>query len=490
MRRHARTLVYLSCSMLVLAACGDEGGAGEGTPTSETSTTLPSTDAATASDSNSDSNQTDTNSGDGDGDATSDPPDTDTDTNSGDGDGDTTTEPTDSATDTNSGDGDGDDDPIKFDMEEIPDAGAQGCGGGGEGGEVEFSYIWVANSNQGTLSKINTQTLEEEARYITRPDGSGRPSRTSVNLSGDVAVAGRDGGVSKFFVRIEDCVEQNGMPEIQTSTGKDDVLAWDVEECRAWHRPFPGLSSRPVAWTAGTFNQGTCVWEDQKVWTQTAALGQAGSMEIHRLNGETGEVEDTVPAPNVSLGSWGAYGGAVDGEDNFWFSTHGSGSPPTLSRVDAETLELSTWPVPNGLSPYGMTVDSEGHAWVAGYAGGTARFSPDSETWDVVNVLGLGMQADGEGRVWVANYNPSPGTTAIDVNTLEILDFIAIPNGGITKGVSIDFEGYVWLVNMANSAYRVDPDTHMFESYDGLDGAYTYSDMTGAGLRNVAFPEG
>ena len=298
--------------------------------------------------------------------------------------------------------------------------------------------------------------------------------------------------MSKFFVRLEDCIEQNGVPEIQTSTGKNDVLAWDMEECRAWHQPFagPSLANRPVAWTAGTFDEGTCTWQNQKVWTQTALLGQGDSMEIHRLDGETGAIEDTIPAPNVNLGSWGAYGGAVDGEDNFWFSTHGSGSPPTLSRVDNQTLVVTTWPVPNGLSPYGMTFDSEGHAWVAGYSGGTARFTPDTETWDVVQVTGLGMQADSEGRVWVANYSPSPGVTAIDVETLDILDFIPIPGGGTTKGVSIDFEGYVWLVNMGSNAYRVDPETHLYESYDGLDGAYTYSDMTGAGLKNVAFPTG
>jgi DNA-binding beta-propeller fold protein YncE len=462
-------LAVLSSLALALGAtaCGGAASSEDDTSTSFTSLSETGNDNAEASD----------QEGDGDGDP-------------GDGDGD----PGDGDGDPGDGDGDGDGDPIKFDMAELPDGGSSGCAGMGGGEDVEFSYIWVANSSEGTLSKINTQTLEEEGRYITRPDHAGRPSRTSVNLSGDVAVAGRDGGVSKFFARIEDCAEQNGMPEIQTSTGKNDVVAWNLEECRAWYTEFagPSLANRPVAWTAGTFDQGSCTWQNQKLWTQTALLGQPGSMEIHRLDGETGVVEDTVGAPNVDLGSWGAYGGAVDSEDNFWFSTHGSGNPPTLSRVDYDTLVVTTWPVPDGLSPYGMTFDSEGHAWVAGYAGGTARFTPETETWDVVNsVTGLGMQADSNGRVWVGSYGGmGPGVVAIDVNTLEVLDFIALPNAGVTKGVSIDFYGYVWVVNMASSAYRVDPDTHMFESYDGLNGAYTYSDMTGAGLKNVAFPAG
>ncbi|MFV8752679.1 hypothetical protein ACNOYE_19190 [Nannocystaceae bacterium ST9] len=385
----------------------------------------------------------------------------------------------------------GSDDGIKFDSL-IPDTpGSEGCIGQG-GVDVEFSYIWISNTGEGTLTKLNTETLVEEGRFITRPDHAGRPSRTSVNLSGDVAVANRDGGISKFAARLEDCVDGNGMPGIQTSTGKLDVKAWDVEECRLWHLPLagPSLASRPVAWTAGTQDPGTCEWIDQKLWTSTSLLTTPGSLQVLRLDGETGAIEETIPAPGVDIGAWGAYGGAVDADDNFWFSTHGSATPPTLSRVNYDDLALSTWPVPDGVSPYGMTFDSEGYAWVAGYAGGVARFDPASETWDVVPSTGLGMQADGEGRVWVGSYGGmGTGVFAIDVETLQVLDFIAIP-ASVTKGVSIDFFGYVWVVDMANSAYKVDPETHLYEVYDGLNEAYTYSDMTGAGLKNVAFPPG
>ena len=52
-----------------------------------------------------------------------------------------------------------------------------------------YRSIWVANSPEATVSKINTQTMEEEGRYLTRGDAFGNPSRTSVSLSGNVAVA-------------------------------------------------------------------------------------------------------------------------------------------------------------------------------------------------------------------------------------------------------------------------------------------------------------
>jgi hypothetical protein len=58
---------------------------------------------------------------------------------------------------------------------------------------------------------------------------------------------------------------------------------------------------------------------------------------------------------------------------------------------------------------------------------------------------------------------------------------IHVPAG--VKGVSIDFDGYVWGVSLGNTATRVDPVTLEQKTYDGLNGAYTYSDMTGFGLR-------
>jgi hypothetical protein len=121
-------------------------------------------------------------------------------------------------------------------------------------------HRWIANSVDPapapclTISKIDTQTLKEEGRYIVRPDQGGSPSRTSVNLTGDVAVANRSGGVAKVYAREESCVESNGMPGIQTS--KDaNFLPWGVEECVAWYTPMNYVSQRPVAWTAGTFNE-------------------------------------------------------------------------------------------------------------------------------------------------------------------------------------------------------------------------------------------
>lgn len=52
------------------------------------------------------------------------------------------------------------------------------------------------------------------------------------------------------------------------------------------------------------------------------------------------------------------------------------------------------------------------------------------------------------------------------------------------KGISIDGAGYVWRVGKS-TATRIDADSGAFDAYAGLDGAYSYSDMTGVGIANA-----
>jgi len=369
--------------------------------------------------------------------------------------------------------GDDDDDnpppPIGFDIGGIPDAPPAGCGlgesgGGGDDGELELSYIWIANSSQGTISKIDTETMVEEGRYTAKQFG-GDPSRTSVNLNGDVAVASRNGGVSKFWANPGDCLDANGNGTIETSTGANDVLGWDAEECRAWYTDFVCGSNRPVAWTRGEVDYATCQY-DASLWTVCDA-------DVHLLDGETGAVMDTVP---TSAGF--VYGGAADADGNFWgldvnFSQ--------IFRVDNETLGVEYWPL-SSFGGYGITVDHLGRPWTCG-GGGVRRFNLDSETWDVAgsgNGIG-GCMTDGESTIWHSNGSV---LTGFDLETLAISSTVNLPE--YVHGISVDFFGNVWGVSFAGSnAYRADPETGTVDTYSGLIGAYTYSDMTGFALQTA-----
>ncbi|MCY1054357.1 hypothetical protein [Nannocystis sp. SCPEA4] len=374
---------------------------------------------------------------------------------------------------------------LKFDLGVQPDAG-EGCGGGGGGGMADFSYIWIANSAEGTISKIDTQTLQEMGRYLVRSDSLGSPSRTSVNLSGDVAVANRLGGVTKVYADPEDCQDTNGTPGIQTSSSPA-YLPWGVEECIAWYTPFNYTTQRPVAWTSGELDQATCTYKNQKLWTAGGQNNVANSLVVNRLNGDTGAVEDTIPMPDVPIGYFGAYGGAVNQDGDFWFVIYDV-VPSHLVRVDAVTLAYDKYVVPPGICPYGFTVDGKGRPWIGSFCQESVRFDPDSQQWATFPVLGYGIQQDALGRMWIADYQ-LPGVREIDSETLAVGKSIVLPSFSV-KGVSIDFYGYVWVVDMDHSAFRVDPVTDQYQSYDGLVGPYTYSDMTGWGLSNVVFPPG
>jgi hypothetical protein len=78
------------------------------------------------------------------------------------------------------------------------------------------SFIWIANTGEGTLSKVHTVTAVEVARYITGPYGTANdPSRTSVNRHGDMVVTNRNPNltarpsVTKFAANESDCVDRN-----------------------------------------------------------------------------------------------------------------------------------------------------------------------------------------------------------------------------------------------------------------------------------------
>ena len=150
---------------------------------------------------------------------------------------------------------------VKYDVAGDGEDGGDSCDCGVN---LDFSYIWISNSGQGTVSKIDTRTLEELGRYYTRPDGNGNPSRTSVSFNGDVAVANRHAGLVKIYARESDCVDSNGTPGIQTSHGASEILAWGFEECVAWYTEFPTTNQRPVAWDQGTLNPAECRYEDQQ----------------------------------------------------------------------------------------------------------------------------------------------------------------------------------------------------------------------------------
>jgi hypothetical protein len=381
----------------------------------------------------------------------------------------------------------------------------------GCGSELGFSYIWIANSTLGAVSKINTMTMMEEGRYLTRADGSGNPSRTSVSLSGRrAAVANRAGGVAAFWATPELCDPMaNGVPGLQTSAGMADVLPFGDDDCLAWYADFDYTTQRPIAWMPGVLNRETCEYDEEKLWTSGCNAAEDESIWAHRIDGDTGVVLDTVEVVGFPCDTYGGYGGAVDVDGNLWIGNQTGGAK--LARIDGASLQPTIYPAP--VNPYGITVDHLGRPWltsdstqnsglVPGLVGAAsaAVFDPDTETWMLAQSAlawgQSGLQEDAEGRMWVTYYAYNDdwpggnGITWIDVETLEVGPAIPLEQqgvaSGLAKGISIDLQGNVWSVWMGTTAVRYDPDSGQADAYTGLEGAYTYSDMTGWALQNAA----
>jgi hypothetical protein len=413
------------------------------------------------------------------------------------------------------GDDGGDGGGPKFDIGEVPDSGGgdgDECpgGGGGGGGDVEFSNIWIANSSQGTVSKIDTFTGQELGRYTSGPEATTEPSRTSVNLYGDAAVSNRgsmsggNGSISKIAARIDDCPDTNGNGVKDTSDGPGNVLPWGQDECVLWNTTIPSdmyqHGPRPTAWEGSILPNG-CADPNPRLWIGWYDYA-ANTGKFHRLDGTNGQILDSVDVPNWTGLNYGPYGGAVDGNGDFWASGWQQGH---LVRIDGDTLAVDVYPFPQpptGMQwSYGMALDQYGNPWIAS-SGAVATFDAASEQWSwvVLDHLSVrGVMVDRADRAWFAIDGAGAqgmngcGLAVIDVAAKSVIaPLLSLSGCMVPVGISIDVEGYVWVVDQsANQAFKVHPDTYQIAlTATGLTGPYTYSDMTGAGLDLVTNPPG
>jgi streptogramin lyase len=339
---------------------------------------------------------------------------------------------------------------------------------------VKNHVIWIANSAEGTVTKIDTRTRLETGRYWTGWGGGGdSPSRTTVNTHGDVVVANRGPGGEATKYLASDCPDRNGDGVIETSTGAGDVRAFQSDECWVW-TTVVGAGARGSAVEVRDGLDGVAL---EYVW-----IGDYAHADVHELDAETG-----APTGRV-IGGASPYGVAMGPDHTLWtFSSAGL----QLLAVDTETLESSLVPLPAGESWYGITVDPVGRVWIGG---STARYDPAAGTWESPGpeVYGGGIACDAAGNAYVGELGGAlfgaGGPWRIDADTMEATP---IPGAG-GHGWAVDFDGYAWSVEFAGTrAFVVDPDTlEVTTVTPPLVGAYTYSDMTGFQLVNATNPVG
>ena len=289
------------------------------------------------------------------------------------------------------------------------------------------------------------------------------------------------------------CPDKNGNGMIDTSKGPGDVKPFGQDECVLWSKSIvsPGYTAGPraTAWDGGKIDEWTCeVLEEPRLWF--AWRDNAGTAHIERLDTNGNQIKE------ITYPGWGQsyspYGGAVNAAGDFFFV--GLGADPAL-KIDAATYQVTNLGNPPNACKYGMTLDHKGDLWAGGSCNqATYHWDHLTNQWTTLGGSGgswvLGVMADGNGNVWGAGSNPCR-LVQLDIDTKTYVN-ASIPLPGCSQpwGVSIDYEGNVWVVDKADKAFKVHPETYQILAVvTGLVGPYTYSDMTGVALNLQINPQ-
>jgi large repetitive protein len=366
--------------------------------------------------------------------------------------------------------------------------------------QSSFSFIWVPNSNEGTVSKVNTVTGQEIARYRTGPQNNGNPSRTTVDLEGNCWLGNRQTGTAVKIGLLENggYIDRNHNGIIETSgdlngdgviTGSE-ILPWGQDECVLWEVILiPGLEGNytPGEYTGSYVNdnnypgpRGVAVDSQNNVW-----LGCYGTGKYYYVNGTTGQILKMV---DVSSLSHTPYGAIIDQNGILWSSGAGGNN---ILRLDPSNNTFTRINI--GHFAYGLGLDKNNHLFVAGW---------DSSRFTRINILtgtiewtkpcpyqSRGVAVTDDDDVWIVN--SAAGTLTRYSNNG---DFKAtIPIGNTPTGVSTDRNGNLWVVDYGDEyIHRVDPLINKVDLSKALPGTrhYGYSDMTGTVSQSITTKKG
>jgi hypothetical protein len=350
----------------------------------------------------------------------------------------------------------------------LTDAGTLVLNSGGD----QTDYAWISNCTGAQVSKIDTKTGMEVARYwsVVPVDGQGKangltpspsggcfndgatsPSRTAVDLNGDVFVANRapggQGSATKIANLQLECVSRSGNGTIQTSSdlngdGIIDPMTEMFPPADAQGNPTGNLSDPSI-------------YDDCVLWSQpVGSSGPSGAIAARAIVIDQG-IEGG--AGNVWVG--------IHKESKFYKLDNATGAILPVGQGQPNYVSI---PIP----PYGAVVDGQGRLWavgvgtghlamintITGIADGVDRYT---NSFSCLSSYGVGI--DGKGRIWLPGlscgavafrYDPSLDPTPTSPSTPAAwteFDLSAAkgPAGaqdlGRGRGIAADDLGYVWM---------------------------------------------
>jgi streptogramin lyase len=239
-------------------------------------------------------------------------------------------------------------------------------------------FVWVPNTDEGTVSKIDASRASEVARYRTR---GANPIRVAVDRRGDAWVL--DGSpfgqarLTKIAGAAERCPDRNA-DGLRTSQRPDDVLPLGEDECVLLDLPLgaAGDDARSLAL------DGAVAPDSERagnVW-----VGLAGAQRLIALDGSSGE-----PIANVELPDFHPYAAAFDAWGVQWLLDRDG----YIASVDPfqQPLAAKLRSVPfacNTLEAFSL--DPQGRLLLTGFGcESVLSYDPQRDTWQNVQVSSL-----------------------------------------------------------------------------------------------------
>ena len=283
-------------------------------------------------------------------------------------------------------------------------------------------YVYVANSGDGTVSKIDPVTFKEVARYCTAPGCAADPSRTSVSLDGNVGIANR---ANYFYAGalhaerasavmiagdLSRCVDRNGNGKIDTMVGAGAVSApfvWPAnttvspDECVLWWTPLNRDRNGNMVAGAGTLPR-SATFDSKSApdgsLSSNFYVGLYGTSELVQINAQSGQIVKQVALPGMPYSSV---------FDRFGFLWIRDAATSKIIKVDTNQAALPAAFVGTAAPcAYAITADVRGYIYSAG---GTcvARMDPSAANpvWESLTLPGAcfprGPSLDAAYNLWV-----------------------------------------------------------------------------------------
>lgn len=355
-------------------------------------------------------------------------------------------------------------------------------------------YLWMPNSTTGTVSKVDTDTGAELARYRTGPDAASYPWVAAVDLEGACWVGNRDLGTVVKIGLLENggCADRDGDGEITTSRDADEdgdikgseILDWGEDECalvevvlveglEATHVPGEEHSDYEANGLQALAVDGT-----GNVWA-----GVYDSELMYLLDGATGEVLDQVDLSEDGARPTSA---VVDANGKIWVS---SWNDLWVLGIDPSTGETNRIELGHGSS--GLAIGGDGELMVTGWEDNSFT-KIDVETESVDWTLPSGWGSSGvalseNGRIWVSSTHDGI-VNRYDANgsNSRPVYFVNLS----PTGIAVDQAGKIWVAPARDAAiYRINPSSLVREVSKPLvssGGHDALGDLTGIVARNVS----